>query len=174
MVFSSTLCYGCLGMALLEIYKVKIIIDTREQLPLDFSFCENVTETIRTALPVGDYSCEFKNGYVPLVVFERKSIPDLFGTLSQDYPRFKKELERAQEAGIKVILIIEGTLADVQLGTMHSNRDGLSVAKQMFTMWIKYDVMPVFCFDRNEMTNYIIHYYSAIGRKAVADMKGKQ
>ena len=153
---------------------MKIIIDTREQLPLTFDHFDIVTETISTALPIGDYGCEFKNGFVPTVVFERKSMADLFGTLTQGYDRFKEELMRAKESEIKVILITEGTLSDIVMGTAYSRRDGLSVLKQIFTLWIKYDLMPVFCRDRKEMENYIIHYFSAIGRKAIDDLKDKR
>ena len=150
---------------------MKILIDTREQLPLDFDFLEIVTETETQTMPVGDYGCEFKNGFIPPIVFERKSIPDLFGTLTQGYDRFKKELEKAKELDIKLIIIIEGSLFQVEWGIAHSRRDGLSVAKQLFTLWIKYGLLPVFCTNREEMAKYIVHYYSAIGRKALEDCK---
>ena len=149
---------------------MKIIQDTREQLPLDF-IDPLVTEIVITKLEFGDYGAEFKNGYCPPIIFERKSIPDLFNTLTHDYDRFKRQIEGAHELGIKLILIIEGTLWDVMLGIPHSKRDGISVVKQLFSLWIRYNVYPVFVKDRDEMSKYIIHFYSAIGRKAQEDLR---
>ena len=65
-----------------------IIIDNREQKPLEFS-----VPTKRGTLAVGDYRAEFSDGSVSQVVFERKSINDLYGTLSKGYSRFKREIE---------------------------------------------------------------------------------
>jgi hypothetical protein len=56
-------------------------------------------------------------------------------------------------------------------GYEHSNRQGDSIVKQLFMLWEKYNVMPVFCSSREEMAYYIIEFYSAIGRKALADLK---
>lgn len=128
----------------------------------------------RATLPVGDYACELNPTFRIPVVFERKSLGDLFGTLTQGYERFKRELEKAKELNIKVIIIIEGTLTKVLKGYKHSQRPGISIIKQLFTLWIKYDVIPVFCKDREEMQKYIINFYSAISKKAVEDLKIKK
>lgn len=147
-----------------------ILVDSREQLPLIFTH-EYVTETIIMPLPCGDYSCQYKQGWQCPVVFERKTISDLFGTLGKDYERFKREIEKAKELGIQMIIIIEGTLGEVLWGTPHSMRDGISVVRQLFTLWIKYNILPVFCKNRSEMAEYITHYFMAIGRKAMRDLK---
>ena len=152
---------------------MKIIIDTREQEPLIFAD-PLVTETYTTKLEVADYAAEFKNGYCPPVVFERKSINDLFGTLGKGYERFKRELEAAKELGLQVIIIVEGTLFDVLMGIPHSQRDGSSVVKQLFSIWIRYNVYPVFCSNRVEMAQYIVHFYSAIGRRAQEDLRNER
>ena len=45
--------------------------------------------------------------------------------------------------------------------------------RQLFTILIKYYV-PFYCFKtRVEVAKFIIEYYSAIGRKALADIKEK-
>ena len=51
-----------------------VIVDTREQLPLELSMC-----TIRGTLPTGDYSIL---GFEEYVVVERKSLPDLIGCMT--------------------------------------------------------------------------------------------
>ena len=54
-------------------------------------------------------------------------------------------------------------------GVPQSMVDGLTIIRQMLTLWIKYDLMPVFCKDREEMSRFICEYYCAIGR-----IKGKK
>ena len=151
---------------------MKILVDSREQRPLEFNH-ELITETIRMPLPVGDYSCEFENGYQVPVVFERKTIGDLFSTLSQGYERFKRELGRAKDLDLKVILIIDGSFSKVLKGYKHSQRNPLSIVRQVFMLWIKYDLYPVFCKNTDEMSLYIIEFYAAIGRKSLEDAREK-
>lgn len=149
---------------------MEILIDTREQLPLTFNhpFVEKITVQ---KIDCGDYCVRFHNGYIPTVRFERKSIGDCYGTMSQGYERFKREIQRAKDFEVKIIILIEGTLTKVLKGYEHSKREPDSIVKQLFTLWEKYDVMPVFCKDRDEMSRYIIEFYSAIGRKALQDLK---
>lgn len=142
---------------------MKILIDTREQNPLDFNH-EFVTEIKTMKLDVGDYAVEFANGYVPPVRFERKNLTDLFGTLGKGYDRFKREIERAKVSDTKLILIVEGSLGKVLKGTDFSHRDGFAIVKQMFTIWVRYGVLPVFCKDREECSRYILEYFLAVGR----------
>jgi len=68
---------------------LKIIIDTREQLP--FLFQKYRVETEIKTLKTGDYSL---SGYENQFTIERKSMPDLFGTMGKGRKRFKKEFER--------------------------------------------------------------------------------
>lgn len=128
-----------------------------------------ITEIIRTKLDVGDYCCQFEDGYIAPICFERKSIPDLFSTLTQGRERFKKEIDRAKAKDIKLILIVEGSFTKVMNGIPQSMMDGLTIIRQMMTLWIKYGLMPVFCKDREEMSRFILEYYFSIGR-----IKGKK
>lgn len=84
----------------------KIFIDSREQLPLSFSL---KTEIMK--LPTGDY-CPSKNVFSNIFV-ERKSIADLFGTLTQGIDRFKNEISKAVELGFYLIVVIDGSFLEV-------------------------------------------------------------
>ena len=75
---------------------MKILIDTREKNPLTFSH-KLVSETIIATLNAGDYCAQWENGDLAHTVFERKTINDLYGTLSNGYERFRKEIERVKE-----------------------------------------------------------------------------
>lgn len=149
-----------------------ILCDTREQLPLNFPFQE-VEEIRRTKLEVGDYSAIFGEYQVP-VCFERKSIGDVFGTLTSGYERFKEEILRAKANNITLILIIEGSMSKVLGGFKHSGVKGISIIKTIFTLWIRYEIHPIFCKDRDEMAAYIFHYFYAMKRNYLAEQPTKK
>ena len=62
----------------------RICVDSREQQPYAFP-----CETVRKALPAGDYSIE---GLENQVAVERKSLPDFTATVVHDTARFAREL----------------------------------------------------------------------------------
>lgn len=78
-----------------------IIVDSRESQPLKFE-----TEYRIQKMDVGDYM--FSGN--PTLVFDRKSLSDMVGTLSQGLERFTKELERAEKAGIYLVMLVENSL----------------------------------------------------------------
>jgi ERCC4-type nuclease len=80
---------------------MKIIVDTREQKPY--------WPTNRQTLIVGDYTTQkLKNKFH----IERKSLQDLYGTLTSGNNRFKYELFRAAYHNIELEVYVEGTLQD--------------------------------------------------------------
>ncbi len=133
---------------------MQIIVDSREQRPLVFG-CDFIVKKLH----VGDYGAAFKEGHLHEVVWERKSIADLFGTLTFGYDRFRKEITRAEKAKIRLIIAIEGTKEKVLLGYKHSSRDPVSIIKQLETIEKKYGVKAVFFASRISMQNYIADYY---------------
>jgi ERCC4-type nuclease len=145
-----------------------ILIDNREQNKLEFDH-PYITEIEHTTLKVGDYGCRYIDGYIPPVFFERKSIPDLFNTLTNGHERFKREIERAKELDYKLILVIEGTFSKVMNGYERSQVSGLTIIKQLFMLWIKYGLEFHLLKDRVEMSHFIQEYFLAIGR-----LKGKK
>lgn len=82
---------------------LKFVIDTREQLPLDIG-----QNFIRSKLNAGDYGLvpEMDNG----IYIERKSLNDFVGTLSLGYERFINEIQRSEEAGSYIVILVEDTL----------------------------------------------------------------
>ena len=138
---------------------MKIIIDTREQKPLVFNH-RFITDVEVKGLSVGDYGA-MSLEYVHPVVFELKSINDLYGTLSGGYERFKAEIERAKEQNTKIIIIVEGHLKRILMGTAFSKRTPESIVYQLFTLRVRYDVETVFCANREEMAEYITQFYIA-------------
>tara|TARA_R100000742_G_C4276186_1_gene97095 strand:+ start:1268 stop:2206 length:939 start_codon:yes stop_codon:yes gene_type:complete len=84
-----------------------IYIDSREQNPLDID--DFPTEV--KGLKFGDYCLNDKektqNTYI-----ERKSVPDLIGTLSSGLERFKNEINRAAEEKAYMVVLVERNLSD--------------------------------------------------------------
>ena len=94
-----------------------LIQDTREQKPL----FKSKPWIINHGLNSGDYSIQ---GFENVITIERKSIPDLLGTLGKGRIRFEKELNRMSEYKWKGLLI-EGLENDVyqpnDFSSMHPN-----------------------------------------------------
>lgn len=84
-----------------------IVIDTREQMPLEFKGYR----TVRKALRTGDYSLM---GFCSELTVERKSVQDLVSTLFGGFARFERELVRMEGYKWKYILV-EGSVMDVAL-----------------------------------------------------------
>lgn len=95
-----------------EIEPSVILVDTREQNKLIFRY-----PTITQKLDFGDYT--YSAQHYNEVHFERKSIQDLFGTMSKlnlkkgygdydsNYDRFTRELERAAKQDCYIIVLVD-------------------------------------------------------------------
>jgi DNA excision repair protein ERCC-4 len=83
-----------------------IITDTREQTPLVFQTLASERGTLQS----GDYSVA---GLEHDFAVERKSVPDLCGSLTRDRERFERELHRLRGFSFARILIV-GSPMEVQ------------------------------------------------------------
>jgi len=137
--------------------------DSREQAPLDWKGIEGVEKVEVIGLAFGDYQ-GFVNEKVVPIVWERKGLGDLFGTLGAGHDRFRRELERAKQANFKLVLMIEGTYSDVWNGVEHSQMDGRVILKILATMYVKYDLEYHFCESRRVMARMIADTLLAIER----------
>ena len=85
-----------------------IIIDSREQTPLMFSY-PSITATLST----GDYSVAgLENDFC----VERKSLSDLYGSLTSGRDRFMRELQRMRAFPFARLLII-GSIHEIEQGS---------------------------------------------------------
>jgi hypothetical protein len=80
-----------------------IFADKREQKRLDF----NLT-TRNKSMSFGDYRMANRDIYI-----ERKSVADLWGTLTIGYERFIREIERAKAANCYLVTVVEEALSEV-------------------------------------------------------------
>jgi ERCC4-type nuclease len=144
-----------------------VLCDTREQKRLDFSEFPGVTSTRVQKLDFGDYCVEFEGklaGMKAPIVVERKSLGDLWGTMTSGYPRFRREMERAKEAKTKLVLAVEANYADVLQGFDRSEFTGDSMVQKLATLWAKYDVETWYAGSRKLMARMVYEAFASIGR----------
>ena len=142
---------------------MKLLVDTREQSPLEFVATDGVEIEVRS-LPVGDYQAEGQ-----ACVVERKSIPDLFGSFSSNYEAERNKMIRAKENKLKYILAIEESATEVRKGHTYwkngqqheSAKTGISQMRQLMTISRKYGVEVWFCAGRKDMAFRIMEYFLA-------------
>lgn len=87
---------------------VTIIVDTREQLPLDLTPLQNAPGTLET----GDYAIR---GLEHLARVERKSLEDLIACVGRERDRFEREVQRLLAFPVRV-LVVESTWAEIEMG----------------------------------------------------------
>ena len=145
-----------------------ILQDTREQTPLVFNH-EYISEVKKQKLLVGDYMAMFTDGYIPPISIERKSLQDLVGSLSKGYKRFKKEIIRAKENNIQLIILIEASMTKVLKGIEESYRSGDEILQQLHTIAVRYNIPFYCCNNRDESSRWIIERFLALGREYVAN-----
>lgn len=85
-------------------HEIKVIIDSREQQPFEFK------KSRRSKIDVGDYTA-FGDHYSDVFI-DRKNINDFFSTFYtvKSFERFKKEIIRADEMGVYLFVLVEGSL----------------------------------------------------------------
>lgn len=123
--------------------KPTVVIDTREQLP--YSFPAERFDSVRRALPAGDYSLV---GYETRVAVERKTLPDLIGTLIRNRARFKRELEKLETYDLACV-VVEGHLRDVLDGNYRSKAHPNAVLGSVTAICVDYRIPIFFCSDRD-------------------------
>lgn len=132
---------------------IEILIDTREQRPLSFSHPTKVMK-----LPTGDY-CGSKNLFTNVFV-ERKSIPDLYGTLTNNVERFYNEIQKAQELGFYLVVVVEGGYTETmnfELRTKFKSKiNGAHVFHEIRNIMLNYsNIQFLFAGSRHKASHYI-------------------
>lgn len=132
-------------MALLQ-----IIVDTREQKPFWTRNQPSKGYLVRRGtLSVGDYTTQVLLGKFHI---ERKSLQDLYGTLIHNHPRFRREIIRSEEKGIRLVVVVEGSHSDF-INKKFPRGDQRKCTKETLkkivaTVRRRYDLEISFCKDR--------------------------
>lgn len=91
---------------------VVALVDSREQTPLDLSPLRTQSYTLST----GDYCLA---ACPDAIRIERKSLPDLLGSVGHDRERFDREVMRLIAYPVRVLLV-EATWAEIEMGQWRS------------------------------------------------------
>lgn len=129
-----------------------ILVDTREQLP--WALSGPGVRLRRATLKAGDYSILGASGRGG-VILERKSLADLFGTMSAGLERFRRELDRI--AAVKprfAAVVVEATEAEVRAGPPYGMAHGPSVLRLLFRECLARGVAVVLAGDRAGAERY--------------------
>ena len=87
-----------------------IIIDTREQLPYHFDSLGLFVPVSHRALVIGDYSIQGAENFIAI---ERKSLADLYGSVTHGRDRFEREIQRLDAMCKFAAVSIEATWAEI-------------------------------------------------------------
>ncbi|MFH1738996.1 MAG: ERCC4 domain-containing protein [bacterium] len=126
-----------------------IIQDTREQDPLSFSPRVRVEEghldihPWKDSLPAGDYSIK---GLEDEIIIERKSLGDLFGSMTQGRERFDRELRQFRRFRFAA-LVVESDWPTILAGTYRSKMSVESAIGTLMSYKVKYGVNVLMAHD---------------------------
>ena len=117
---------------------MRIIIDTREQCPWHFG---DLADVSRGTLSAGDYALAGDIGFA----IERKSLPDYVHTVTSEWPRFKRELQRMKSYPARVV-IVEGEWINILTGQYPGNVPPPAIIARTAEL-IMDGVAVIFCTD---------------------------
>ena len=128
---------------------VKVVIDTREQLP--YTFDPQRVVPVRRALCAGDYSLD---GFETSVAVERKSLDDFVSSVIHGRKRFYKEL-RLLAGYNAACMVVEANLRDVLDGNYSGNAHPNAVFGSMISIVADFGVPVFFCSDRQVACKFV-------------------
>lgn len=139
----------------LHIEDITILIDSREQRPLEFFYGPaDAQKKVRTeiiGLNTGDYS--IKGFEQTEISIERKSLPDILGCIGHDRDRFEREIERLRAFPCRLIAI-EASWDEIQMGQWRSKLTPKQVMGSI-QGWNALGIPFFFHHDRRVLSEYI-------------------
>ena len=142
--------------------------DTREQAPWLFAGYD--VDVIIKSLSEGDYAALLGGEIVGLV--ERKSGTDFRGSVTHGRDRFERELQRLAYSGVPCCIIVEDSLENMCLPTVHTKAHPASIVNSGISFFPKYGVPVFYCNSVEGAEYHAYHFlkfcvkYAEIGRAA--------
>lgn len=131
-----------------------IIVDTREQTPLEFTRFQSEPGTLQS----GDYSIK---GFEEDFAIERKSLDDLVGSITTGRKRFERELHRLRGFPFKRLLVV-GTRKSIESHQYHSRTKPQSVLASLNAFEVRYHIPIIFRKDEDSAAREVerlVHWY---------------
>lgn len=140
----------------LRVNDIELLIDTREQTPLNL----DPFKTSKATLPTGDYTIK---GLERRVVVERKTLADMIGCIGRDRKRFEKEVQRLLAYDSRA-LFIEGSWKDIEQknyrGEVHP-----SAAMSSILGWMGRGIPVMFCGSAAEMAMMVKRFMFVVAQR---------
>ncbi len=134
---------------------MKLIIDSREQLPFSFEHEKYQDATVKKGmLQVGDYSIL---GFESNVAVERKSLADLVGCLGRDRERFERELQRARGLD-SFCVVVEASWLDLARGEYRSQLNPHAACQSVMSFSARYGISFLFAGSRTA-AEYVVYSF---------------
>ena len=152
---------------------MRILIDSREQMPFTFAGYEVKAEVV--ALPVGDYSLP---GFTDKVAIERKELNDLISCLMNgNRDRFERELAKARHFDLFAV-VVQAPLSAVSRGQYRSEMKVQAALQSILTLQMRYRAAFVWAGNRAD-AEYVVHgllskYLREIGERFKMATKGQE
>lgn len=140
--------------------QMQIVVDSREQAAYEFD--TQKVESIRRALPAGDYSLV---GWEDRVAVERKSLEDFVSTVIRSRKRFREEL-RKLSGYESACVVVEANLRDVLTGHYRSGAHPNAILGSVVSICLDYGVPVYFCSDRQVACRFVEEYLRGFLRKS--------
>jgi ERCC4-type nuclease len=132
-----------------------VLVDTREQNPLDFSRFEGWFGGVeRRALPVGDYSIA---GLEDVCVVERKDLPDLVHSFTADRAVFVNRIKKISAYPHK-LLVITSAVSEVKSRYPFSSFNPNRVMQALIATLAGWEV-PFLCTETHELGEEMVASY---------------
>lgn len=133
-----------------------VIVDSREQHPYSFQgirsdadkkYAPIVVHRETAGLKTGDYSIQ---GMEHRVAVERKSLEDLYSTISQRRVQFEKEMERLSQMECAAV-IVEASLSDICYKPPEMTKTSPKVIYRTWISWQHRWGIPWHCCDTRSL-----------------------
>jgi ERCC4-type nuclease len=146
--------------------RLRVVIDTREQRP--WTFEPRQVDVVRRALPAGDYSIE---GLEDRLAIERKNLGDYVSTVTRDWLRFRKELNRLSGYDVACV-VVEATVDQVFRHEYESEALPNSVLGRANAIFLDHGI-PVFWWsDRRTAADMAHRFLLLAWRKLAHELVG--
>lgn len=141
----------------------RLIVDTREQRPLEFRHLEAVRGTLQS----GDYSLA---GLEEEFAVERKSVTDLVGSLTRDRDRFTRELHRLRGFRWKYLLIV-GTEMELARLAAQGRANPVQVKNSVLAFSTRYGLQTVWV-DNPDAAAHVVESWAFMAYREAMRQSG--
>lgn len=146
---------------------MKIIVDTREDKPLEFFAYQDTVKLYRDKLDAGDYALvgADRPGDDHSVIFERKeTCRELITNLGQEWDRFLREAEILSQYKLAQIIVCQPDSFQYLYDRGLTKCSPSFLYSRITHLYFMYGVSTIFLRDREAVENYMFRMFSKLSK----------